>query len=180
MSGNTHSHINKKQKTFRRLSLLCSTVTVTLVLDFFSKEAVFNKMSLGESSEFIKNILWITPRLNRGAAFSFLANVENSNVLFLIAALALIPLVFYAAFGPYKKAPAWAFGLLMGGAVGNIIDRLMPLNAVRDFIDLRWWPVFNIADVAIAAGTAVLLIWSIFLDKENKHKRNNKEQQVKQ
>jgi signal peptidase II len=51
------------------------------------------------------------------------------------------------------------FGLVVGGAAGNLADR-MRRNAVVDFIDLGWWPVFNLADAAIVIGTAVVL-WSL-------------------
>ena len=66
--------------------------------------------------------------------------------------------------GPYvpplrSVAPLVGFGLVVGGAAGNLVDRVRR-KAVIDFIDLGWWPVFNLADVAIVIGTA-LALWSL-------------------
>jgi signal peptidase II len=65
------------------------------------------------------------------------------------------------------KAGAVALGLVLGGALGNIVDRLLRTGdgflggAVVDFIDAQWWPVFNVADIAISCGGVLLLLVSV-------------------
>ena len=60
------------------------------------------------------------------------------------------------------------FGLIMAGAIGNLLDRLR-LNYVVDFFDLGWWPVFNIADMAIVCG-AILLVIKLLWDEKGEHR----------
>lgn len=89
-----------------------------------------------------------------GAAVPFLA----------VAALGLV--VYMASTGAIARSPvlATAVGLVLGGAIGNLVDRLLRApgllrGAVVDFVDLQFWPVFNLADVAITCG-CVLLVWA--------------------
>jgi len=102
----------------------------------------------------------LTHVTNTGAAFGLLTN--QSLLLTFVAFFAIGLIIYY-----YRKAPdgAWplraALGLQLGGAVGNLIDRLRQ-GYVTDFIDLRFWPVFNLADSAITVGAvllAVSLLW---------------------
>jgi signal peptidase II len=111
----------------------------------------------------IPGILWFTPALNRGAAFSLFGTVENGNWLLLGVSAVMIIWLLVLAFRQYREAPIWTFALILGGAVGNMVDRLLPEAAVRDFIDLRWWPIFNLADVWICVGVFALIFWSVFL-----------------
>ena len=99
---------------------------------------------------------------NHGAAFS-LAGGRGG----LVAILAIAIVVALIAFGRGidSKVGAVSLGLVLGGAVGNLLDRLFREGSgflgggVVDFIDLQWWPVFNVADAAIVVGV-ILLIWS--------------------
>lgn len=102
----------------------------------------------------------LTHVTNTGAAFGLFTN--QSLVLTFVAFFAIGLIVYY-----YRKMPdgAWplrvALGLQLGGAAGNLIDRLRQ-GYVTDFIDLRFWPVFNIADSAITVGAVLLaasLLW---------------------
>jgi signal peptidase II len=145
------------------------TVFVTLCLDQATKFKIFELYELHFSEVLIEKYLWITPKFNKGAAFSFLADVENSNIFFVIISVAFIPLLLWMCYTKYVKAPSWAFGMLVGGAIGNSIDRLLPDQAVRDFIDLKWWPVFNVADAGIAIGCFTLIVWSLFFAKDEHH-----------
>ncbi|WP_405756246.1 signal peptidase II, partial [Anaerovibrio slackiae] len=113
----------------------------------------------GQSLPVIKGIFHITYVLNPGAAFGML---EHQRWFFILVALAAVLLG--AAF--YKKLQQESFlmrsgaGLLLGGAVGNLADRIQS-GLVVDFLDFRIWPVFNIADIAICAGAGILIfdIW---------------------
>ncbi|MCB2225765.1 MAG: signal peptidase II [Desulfarculaceae bacterium] len=104
---------------------------------------------------------------NTGAAFSSFATVEGARWLFALAAVVALGLAVWAALGPLGRGRGAlvCLGLICGGAVGNLIDRLFRGGRVVDFVDLyvgNWhWPVFNLADAAITIGgvwLAILLI----------------------
>ncbi|MGN0948839.1 MAG: signal peptidase II [Megasphaera sp.] len=131
-------------------------LAVTLV-DQLSKMAVQQEMVLHESIPVIPGFFHITYILNRGAAFGIL---ENQQWLFLV--IALILFLLYALF--HKKLPhsPWVYGgtgMLLGGALGNALDRTLR-GAVTDFFDFRIWPVFNVADIGIVVGVMLLLWYS--------------------
>jgi signal peptidase II len=100
---------------------------------------------------------------NRGAAFSFLAGASGwQRELFIgIAVVASAWIVYLLRKYPRQTLFCFALSLILGGAVGNVIDRIM-LDAVVDFLDFHafgWhWPAFNVADSAITCG-AILLVW---------------------
>ena len=132
---------------------------LVFIIDQLVKHLVVSTMHLGQSLPVIKGIFHITYVLNPGAAFGML---EHQRWFFILVALAAVLLG--AAF--YKKLQQESFlmrsgaGLLLGGAVGNLADRIQSGLAV-DFLDFRIWPVFNIADIAICAGAGILIfdIW---------------------
>ena len=62
----------------------------------------------------------------------------------------------------------WVFGLMLGGAVGNLIDRLTQDGVVTDFVDLRWWPVFNIADSCLVIGALLLAVYTLFFEGQER------------
>ena len=95
---------------------------------------------------------------NRGAAFGL---GEGSTPI--VLALGVVMLVVLVGFGRHaveRASGAVAMGLLIGGALGNIIDRLFRDHGggVIDFIDFQWWPIFNIADIAITSGAVLLVL----------------------
>jgi signal peptidase II len=100
---------------------------------------------------------------NTGAAFGLFQG--QSFALAIVAILGAILLLVYALvirhrFSPLDNLLAWtALGLVLGGIVGNLIDRLR-LGAVTDFISLGWWPAFNIADSAVVVG-GILFAYSL-------------------
>lgn len=132
---------------------------LVFIIDQLVKHLVVSTMHLGQSFPVIKGIFHITYVLNPGAAFGML---EHQRWFFILVALAAVLLG--AAF--YKKLQQESFlmrsgaGLLLGGAVGNLADRIQS-GLVVDFLDFRIWPVFNIADIAICAGAGILIfdIW---------------------
>jgi signal peptidase II len=95
---------------------------------------------------------------NTGLAFGFLGGGEGPVVLVTVAALALV--VAWFAWNPNRPGLWLAVGLLAGGALGNLADRVR-LDAVTDFIDPPLWPAFNLADVAITVGAVVLVLLSL-------------------
>lgn len=134
--------------------------TAVILLDQATKFWIQSRMVTGESWPVITGIFHITYIQNAGAAFGIL---ENKTWFFIAVAILLIGSVAYI----YPKLPAdkpllrLGAGLLVGGAVGNLIDRVR-LGSVVDFFDFRVWPVFNVADICIVCGVACLIYVLVF------------------
>jgi len=138
--------------------MLIVPVLIILALDQLSKFIVIKNLNANQSIPIIKGLLYVTFVRNRGAAFGIL---KNQLPLFIFTALFAVVLIFLVI-SKKRQRPLIlniSLGLILAGAIGNLIDRLF-LGYVVDFIDFRIWPVFNVADSAITVG-AVLLGWSI-------------------
>lgn len=130
-----------------------------LFLDQLTKIIVSRSLLLHQSIPVIKKIFHLTLIHNRGAAFGIL---KNQATLFIFTSLSAIILICANLRDvKHKKATIYSvsLGLILAGAIGNLIDRLL-LGYVVDFLDFRVWPVFNVADSAITVG-AILLGWSL-------------------
>ena len=128
---------------------------LVFVIDQLVKHLVVSTMHLGQSFPVIKGIFHITYVLNPGAAFGML---EHQRWFFIVVALAavLLGVFFYRKLQQESILMRSGAGLLLGGAVGNLADRIQS-GLVVDFLDFRVWPVFNIADIAICAGAGILI-----------------------
>jgi len=131
-------------------------VVGVLLLDQITKIIVQMKIPPFQSINLINNWFLLTYTQNYGAAFSIL----QSQRLFLI----LITLVVFAVLWFYRhqlaKYPTifhYGLAIALGGTLGNFVDRIW-LGYVRDFIDLRIWPVFNVADIAIFIGVGLIVL----------------------
>lgn len=124
-----------------------------LVLDQASKFFITSNLSLHQSTPLIRGILHLTLVHNRGAAFGIL---RNQAPLFIITSLcAIILIVRDLKNSAHHFIYKTALSLILGGALGNLIDRVC-WGHVVDFIDFRVWPVFNVADSAITIGVCLL------------------------
>ncbi len=144
------------------LSLI--TVTTIVFTDRVTKIFFSEFLSLGESLPILRNVLHMTLVHNTGIAFGLF---KNQGVVFIIIpVIAVILLIFNIYYFRNQKNLSRtyivAFSLILGGAIGNLIDRIY-FGYVVDFIDLRIWPVFNIADSAITIGAVVILLKCIRL-----------------
>ena len=136
-----------------------------VALDQVTKALVDRYMDLHDSHTLIEGLARLTYVQNRGAAFGILsdADLPYQSVLFsLISILALGAIAVYAWKLPItSRLPQLALALIMGGAVGNLLDR-MRLGYVIDYVDVYWgrhhWPAFNVADSAISIGVALLVL----------------------
>lgn len=138
------------------------TMLVVLIVDQLSKLWVVHNFKPGESRVVLDKVLHLTYVQNQGAAFGIL---QGRSLIFLIGALLVI--VVLIIFNSRRRQPNLVqviTGLITAGAMGNLLDRVR-LNYVVDFFDLGWWPVFNIADVAIVCG-AILLVIVLFRDEK--------------
>ncbi len=163
---------------------------VTVAVDLVSKAVAFEALGGGPPPDFNyteEHIIWVLPgafrlipHYNLGGAFGM---ASGRVLLFLAATAVLVPaLVLTAYHCKEPDAPLWGLGLIVGGALGNLYDRLMHIG-VRDFLEIvnprtggGLWPVFNIADIAIVVGVIVYLIWSI-LDSARKRRLAKMQQQ---
>lgn len=142
------------------------------VVDVASKEAVLRAFTLHESWT-LAPLLNLGYWLNPGAAFSFLNDAGGWQRYFfsVIAAVAILWLTTAIIFNPQLTKPTRAgFGLIAGGAAGNLYDRLRH-GAVIDWIDVHWsdwhWPAFNLADCGIVLGAALVLLGSWVFANQN-------------
>ncbi|MCM8790796.1 MAG: signal peptidase II [Candidatus Omnitrophica bacterium] len=127
--------------------------------DRVSKYFITHNLPAAKSVSVIPNFFHLTLVTNKGAAFGILKDISGLSIIMTILAIALIILYVYRS-RSVTIAVASALGLILGGAMGNLADRVR-FGYVIDFLDFRIWPVFNIADSAISAGAAILIL-SIF------------------
>jgi len=133
-------------------------------IDRLTKIAALKTLDLGRSIKAIPGVLNITLVLNDGAAFGLF---KGKSVFFVFIALAIIIVItaYLIKSRPLNRSVSIGLGLILGGAVGNLVDRIA-FGSVIDFIDLGIWPVFNIADSCITIG-AVVLVFSMLTKKPN-------------
>jgi signal peptidase II len=126
----------------------------TLALDQLTKAHVRGGIAPGERIDFLPGVDLVRVA-NRGIAFGLLDDAGSLVLVLAAVAFASLLAVFLAA---SDRRGLWLpIGLLAGGAVGNLIDRIHE-GAVTDFIDIGPWPAFNVADIAITLGV-VILVW---------------------
>lgn len=147
----------------RDILLSAAVTSLVVLLDRLTKIFFSQFLSPGESLPLIRGVLHMTLVHNTGIAFGFFR--DQGGVFIIIPLIATILLIFniyyYRHNGSEINRPyIAAFSLILGGAAGNLIDRIL-YGHVIDFIDLRVWPVFNVADSAITIGAAVIA-WQCF------------------
>jgi signal peptidase II len=149
-----------------------------IALDQLTKYLIVKKMELGESIEVIEDFLYITSHRNRGAAWGILEG--QMWFFYIITVVVIIGIVYYiqkAAKG--KMLFGVSLGFMLGGAIGNFIDRVFRKEVV-DFVNTYIFgydfPVFNVADSALVIGVAMLMIQMLLeeraLKKEKTHGEN--------
>lgn len=127
-----------------------------LLLDLVTKGLVLAFLDPGDSLPVIDGVFHLTLVLNPGGAFGM--GAAWAPVFIPVAILALGLVLYYGArFGRTHPLMAQGLGLIAGGTAGNLLDRLR-WGQVVDFLDFRFWPVFNVADMALTGGS-ILLLW---------------------
>jgi len=136
-----------------------------LATDQLTKHVILSTLTLGQSLPIIPSVLHLTYVQNTGAAFGLFENMTA--VLAVLSCLAAAWIVRELRTGRMRHDDRiWALALVLGGAIGNLIDRTV-YGYVVDFIDLRVWPVFNMADAAITIGVLWLLIPAVLQRRRN-------------
>lgn len=150
-------------------SLLSLTIAIMIIaLDQVTKLAISRNLELFAKKQLFGNAVRFTHIRNTGAVFGIMKGAGTYFTFFsVVAAIVLIVVLFYA--GRSSKSVRVSLGLVLGGAVGNLIDRFR-YGAVVDFIDIGVndrlrWPCFNAADAAITIGVIVLILASLTSSK---------------
>ena len=136
-----------------------------LLLDQATKQIIIRSLRLGEGFPVVSGYFDITFVLNPGAAFSFLATLSERvrNPFFIAISVTAIVLIviYHTRFAHQHRLTSFALVLVLGGASGNLVDRLR-YGVVVDFLDVHihqyHWPVFNVADSAISVGVGLMLL----------------------
>jgi signal peptidase II len=135
---------------------------IILLADQFTKVLIVGNYALGDST-YVTNFFNVVRAHNTGAAFSFLAGAGGWQRWFFtgIGIVAAIFMVWMLKSHPGQKLFSFAISLILGGAIGNVIDRLL-YGYVVDFLDFHWkathFPAFNVADAAISVGAVCLIL----------------------
>ena len=137
---------------------LLATAAAIAVVDQLTKSLALDKLADGPV-DVIDGVLRLRLTFNPGGAFGVLQGVPN---FFLIATIVIVVFILYWARTVQSILWAIPLGLVLGGGLGNLFDRLFrdTDGKVVDFVDLHVWPVFNVADSAITLGVIALLFMS--------------------
>ena len=138
---------------------LSTVIFVTFLLDQLTKWLAMENLSNGK----IVSLFWTLQfRLVRNSGISFGKGEDLGRLISVVILIVILFLVKFALDSNEKKS-SFLYGLIIGGAIGNLADRIFRSDSgflkgkVVDFIDFQWWPVFNIADSAVVVGCLFLI-----------------------
>jgi signal peptidase II len=151
---------------------LAAVGSAAVIADQLTKAIVTSRLDLGDEVHVVGpfSLHHVT---NSGIAFGFFASATSIVILLTSLAVAWM-LYFFARSGARHPVLPVALGLVIGGSVSNLIDRVR-LGHVTDFLDVRYWPAFNLADTFIVAGVAALLLALVLSDREAARPRRVRE-----
>jgi signal peptidase II len=160
--------MSASRRPWLRVGILCALVVLA---DQIAKAAIEHDLTIGEKVDVI-GPLGLTLSHNRGVAFGLAWGGGALLILFTLVALGFVLYLFSR--NPARPGMWVAVGLVAGGALGNLLDRVRH-DQVTDFVDLPPWPPFNLADVAISFG--VLLLVFLYLRESERDPDGEKEPQ---
>jgi len=147
---------------------LTAIVLAAVAADQLTKHIVTGRLSL-DAGVHVVGPLWIHHVQNSGIAFGLFSSATP--VVIVLTAIAVTwMLVFFARSGARHPVLPVALGLVIGGSLSNLLDRIR-LGYVTDFLDLRFWPAFNLADSFIVIGVAILLGTLLAAEREPRRSR---------
>lgn len=139
----------------RGYRLLGFVAALVVALDQATKTLVLESLSDGPV-DVLGGFVTLRITINSGGAFGVLEGVPG---FFLVATIGIIVGILLWARNVDHRGWLTALGLVLGGGIGNVIDRVVrDHGGVVDFVDLHWWPVFNVADACIVTGVGLLLL----------------------
>ncbi len=139
-----------------------------LAVDQIVKNIVSKGMLQGESIPIIQDVFHITYVQNTGAAFSIMSS--KTVLLTAFTGIVILGLLIYMIkmYSHMDKTLRTCYAMIIAGGAGNLIDRIVR-GFVVDMFDFRIWPVFNVADIAICVGCALLIIYVAFIEPRKKN-----------
>lgn len=145
---------------------------IVLILDQASKYVVSHYMQVGQSISIIPNVFEITSLRNTGAAWSIL---EGKMIFFYIVSILVLVIVIYymQKIGRFRPLLGTSLGLIIGGTLGNFLDRLIHgqvVDFIHVYIGSYSYPIFNLADSSLCVGAILLLIYSLKDGKKGEQK----------
>jgi signal peptidase II len=150
-------------------AVMAAIVPAVLLVDQLTKRWALSGLSGRAPRHVIWTLQWNLTR-NSGMAFS---QAQGIGPVIGIFAMLVVLWLAWSSRKLTSRATAVAAGLIAGGALGNLADRLFRGDrflhgSVIDFIDFQWFPIFNVADMAIDIGGAVLVLWSLFAHRRGR------------
>lgn len=141
-------------------------IAAVILLDQITKYIIRTGYEVGETLPVIQDVFHITYVQNRGAAFSMFQNMHLMTIAFPVLAVVvcIVAMVYFRKHG--DKVTAFALALITSGGIGNLIDRLY-FGFVTDMFDFRVFPVFNVADIGVTCGCALLILCILFEGKKS-------------
>jgi len=169
----TTTEINTRPVVKRSNFLYLIISIVIITLDQITKYMIRANLEYGEILRITPKFIWITYVKNTGAAFSFsFGSVELNKVIFISVSIIASIMLVYLIKKTTSKLELISYSLILGGAVGNLIDRIF-IGGVTDFIwcdfpdfIMRRWPVFNVADSSIVVAITLMIIFTLFFNKQ--------------
>ena len=147
---------------------LTAIALAAVAADQLTKHIVTSQLALGDGVH-VLGPFWIHHVRNSGIAFGFFS--QATAVVIVLTGLAVAwMLVYFARSGARHPILPVALGLVIGGSTSNLLDRVR-LGFVTDFLDLRWWPAFNLADSFIVVGVLVLLATLVLSERDPRRPR---------
>jgi signal peptidase II len=159
-----------------KLRIGLAAFAVSLCLDLLTKYLVGSNMHYGEKREVVEGFFYLTHVRNPGAAFGLFATAPEAIRLVFFIGISVVAIgiivSFFHRLAPGDRLSALALGLILGGALGNLIDRIR-YHEVVDFLHFRlWqgysWPDFNLADSFIVVGVALLILELLATEGESR------------
>ncbi|NNL68001.1 MAG: signal peptidase II [Myxococcales bacterium] len=160
-----------------KLKVFAATAAVTLIADWLTKAWVLANLSFADRRSVVDGFFYITHVRNPGAAFSMFAEAPQDvrMVFFVGVSLLAIGIIvsFYRQLAPGDRLSAFALGSILGGASGNLVDRVFRGGEVVDFLHFKlWsgysWPDFNLADTFIVIGVGLLILELLVSEGEDR------------
>jgi signal peptidase II len=162
--GASLSDVNEtKAAPRRRVGILLTVAVVVLLVDVVSKLVAVAGLSDRDELHVLGDLLVLRLVRNPGAAFGF---AQGATIVFTAVAVVVVMVILRVARQLRSTSWAFALGLVLGGAVGNLSDRVFRAPGILrghvvDFIELPHWPVFNLADSAIVSGGVLMVLLSL-------------------
>lgn len=154
---------------------LLLTAAVVVIVDQLSKSWVVSRLGGGREIDLLGGLVTLRLALNPGGAFGFGRRFPE----FFLAATIVVILILVVWVGRTREARmAIPLGLVLGGGLGNLLDRVFRDfdGQVVDFVDLGWWPVFNVADSCIVIGVLLVMIMGFRAEGPDGHEPDGSEE----